>query len=296
LEREHDGLVERLKKAQESLADKLEEKANYITGLAGNFGGTLDIETDGDNRTTLGSALKQLRERVAKTKELKRVTDQLSALGLDKGLLKQIVESGAVDFAASIIAGGTEAVKELNAFAKEADAEALALAERVGGLLFDEGIEFAKGLVKEFTDSKAAIELEMAMVAKAFGTELETAIKGGLGLLTDQTMTVAVEYIETNKPTKPVTTKPAAVGGGGGSATPWQFMATGGFVNGPTPAIIGEAGPEVVYPLKDFERVMGLDGEGRGNTVNYYAAPNNSIDSEQALLLAMKRAKVVGAW
>jgi hypothetical protein len=38
------------------------------------------------------------------------------------------------------------------------------------------------------------------------------------------------------------------------------YMAKGGFVTGPTTAVIGEAGPEVVTPLKDFERMMGIDG------------------------------------
>lgn len=36
-------------------------------------------------------------------------------------------------------------------------------------------------------------------------------------------------------------------------------LAAGGFVDSPTTALIGEAGPEVVTPLKDFERMMGLD-------------------------------------
>lgn len=74
-------------------------------------------------------------------------------------------------------------------------------------------------------------------------------------------------------------------------------LAKGGYVDQPTTALIGEAGPEVVTPLKDFERMMGLDGNAKsGNTVNYYAAPNQSIDAEQALFTALKRAKVMGAW
>lgn len=72
-------------------------------------------------------------------------------------------------------------------------------------------------------------------------------------------------------------------------------LAKGGYVDSSTLAVIGEAGPEVVTPLKDFERMMGLDN-GNGKTVNYYAAPNQSIDSEQALFTALKRAKVLAAW
>lgn len=72
-------------------------------------------------------------------------------------------------------------------------------------------------------------------------------------------------------------------------------MAEGGFVNGPVNALIGEAGPEVVTPLKDFERMMGL-GDGNGKTIIYNAAPNKSLDAEQELFTAIRRAKVVGNW
>lgn len=72
-------------------------------------------------------------------------------------------------------------------------------------------------------------------------------------------------------------------------------LAKGGFVDQPTYALIGEAGPEVVTPLKDFERMMGM-GNGSGKTIVYNAAPNQSLDSEQALFHAMKRAKVVAGW
>lgn len=74
-------------------------------------------------------------------------------------------------------------------------------------------------------------------------------------------------------------------------------LAKGGYVDQPTTALIGEAGPEVVTPLKDFERMMGLSADNsNGATLNYYAAPNVSIDSEQALFTAMRRAKVVTGW
>lgn len=74
-------------------------------------------------------------------------------------------------------------------------------------------------------------------------------------------------------------------------------LAKGGFVDSPTTALIGEAGPEVVTPLKDFERMMGIgNGNNSGKTINYYAAPNQSLDADQALFDALKRAKVLAGW
>jgi phage-related protein len=72
-------------------------------------------------------------------------------------------------------------------------------------------------------------------------------------------------------------------------------LADGGFVNQPTTALIGEAGPEVVMPLNRFEQLMGI-GDKPGQTINYYAAPNQSLDAEQALLQAVKRARVITGW
>ena len=73
-------------------------------------------------------------------------------------------------------------------------------------------------------------------------------------------------------------------------------LAEGGFVDQATTALIGEAGPEVVTPLKDFERMMGMESNSSNKTINYYAAPNQSIDAEQALFQAIRRAKVVASW
>jgi phage-related protein len=72
---------------------------------------------------------------------------------------------------------------------------------------------------------------------------------------------------------------------------PRVALAKGGLVTGPTNALIGEAGPEMVIPLDRFESMMSSGGDGR--TVNYYAAPNKSFDAEQELRLAMTRARVL---
>tara|TARA_R110002126_G_scaffold118298_2_gene258296 strand:- start:1226 stop:2803 length:1578 start_codon:yes stop_codon:yes gene_type:complete len=72
---------------------------------------------------------------------------------------------------------------------------------------------------------------------------------------------------------------------------PRVALAEGGMVSQPTNALIGEAGPEVVMPLDRFESMMGL-GQKDQQPINYYAAPNKSLDAEQELLLAMRRVRV----
>lgn len=71
-------------------------------------------------------------------------------------------------------------------------------------------------------------------------------------------------------------------------------LAKGGFVDQPTTALIGEAGPEVVTPLKDFERMMGLDNGKKQASVTYNNYANPGLTSEQELLQAMKRGRIQG--
>ncbi len=79
-------------------------------------------------------------------------------------------------------------------------------------------------------------------------------------------------------PTQPMSTRDGKGTGGFSPDGNRVKLAAGGFVNRPTNALIGEAGPEVVTPLKDFERMMGLSskrsaGAGKsGATFNIYEA------------------------
>jgi phage-related minor tail protein len=46
-------------------------------------------------------------------------------------------------------------------------------------------------------------------------------------------------------------------------------MAQGGIVNGPTRALIGEAGPEAIIPLRDMDKGARTSG---GITINQYVS------------------------
>ncbi len=68
----------------------------------------------------------------------------------------------------------------------------------------------------------------------------------------------------------------------------------GGTVVSRGTVLVGEKGPELLN-LDKGASVIPLDKtSGTGQTINYYAAPNASLDSEQQLFTAMRRAKVLG--
>lgn len=72
------------------------------------------------------------------------------------------------------------------------------------------------------------------------------------------------------------------------------MLAEGGVLASSGSVMVGEAGPEILT-LPKGAQVTPLDKASAG-TIVYNAAPNVSLDSEQALFTAMRRAKVVAGW
>jgi hypothetical protein len=76
------------------------------------------------------------------------------------------------------------------------------------------------------------------------------------------------------------------------------MAATGATVVSRGNVLVGEQGPEILNLGKGASVIpldrIGLNSGGSGNTLVYNAAPNMSIDAEEALFTAMRRAKVIG--
>ena len=310
LAKEHDAVVAKLEKAQDDLAARLQEKAEFLKSISEKFGAGYTI----DEQTTAADAIKQLQDRVAKAKELAVVTSELQKLGLNKDLYKQIVEAGAVDFAKSIIAGGTQAVTELNVLAAEADAQAVALANQVGAVLFDQGIAFAQSVVDGLVSQEQTLRGVMARVADEFASRISATISAGAAQAAAQEKVAdakaaakaaqaaydaAVKKSGKNSTAaKNALTKLNAANTAAAAAnSQLKGIVIPTFANGsgdnPIAGVIGAGSPQMVKPLNEFQAA----GAGsNGATIIYNAAPNQSIDAEQALFQAMKRAKVVAAW
>lgn len=301
LTREHEAVVKRLEEAQDKLAERLEEKLQFVQDISAKYGAGYELNEE----TTAAVAIQGLKDRIAKARELATVTDQLIALGLNEDLYKQIVEAGAVDFARSIIEGGAGAVEELNVLADEANKQAIKLAKRVGSVLFDEGIAFAQSVVDGLESEESRLSALMERVAQAFANQLQGLVASALGQESKGSSAGAAKSFKGTRPGPDIDgTKKGQIFEGPNNSWRWNgndwkklpALAKGGYVTRPTTALIGEAGPEVVTPLKDFERMTGLDKVGAGKTIVYNAAPNQSLDSERALFLAMKRAEVIAGW
>lgn len=288
LAKAHEEVLKKLDAAENVLKSKIEERLSYIENITKKFGSGLAIQ----EKMTAKDAMAQLRDRIARTKELAAVMAQLQTLGLSGDLYQQVLDSGNLEFAKSIAEGGASTVAELNSLAAEANSTAMQLGTQAGDILYNQGIQAAQGIVDGLKSEEASLVSQMEVLADAFSSQLSDVIEA------DTTQAVAAATKTTSAAAKKTTAKaPTKISSSKAAAaikSVKKKAATGGLFNRPTRALIAEAGPELVTPLKDFERIVS-SATGGGN-ITYIAAPNQSLDAEQQLFMAIKRAKAVGAW
>jgi hypothetical protein len=218
------------------------------------------------------------------TTELKRLYAE-SEQALADSLLaqEQLYKETQAEILAEFSASVSEAQATMNAAlleAKQALDEAILKAKET---MYDALLEAQEALDEALLDAHEKFLEDIERIDKAF-TEKIDSMKGKIRGLAREIASVASQI--------------AAIESGArasmNAVRPRVALAEGGLVTGPTRALIGEAGPELVIPLDRFESMAGIGGGGP--SVNYYAAPNNSLDSEQELFMAMRRAKVVANW
>jgi len=289
LAKAHEEVLKKLDLAEDKLKDRIAERLNYIESITKKFGSGLAVQ----DKMTAKDAVAQLKDRIARTKELAKVLAQLQTLGLSGDLYQQVLDSGNLEFAKSIAEGGAATVAELNTLAAEANSTAMQLGTQAGDILYNQGIQAAQGIVDGLKSEEKALVAQMTTVAEEFGNALSNVIAAD----TTEAVAAAAKAAAKKPATKKAVAAPSKISASKASSafkSVKKKMATGGLVNRPTRALIAEAGPELVTPLKDFERIVS-NATGGGN-ITYIAAPNQSLDAEQQLFMAIKRAKAVGAW
>jgi hypothetical protein len=244
----------------------------------------------------------QLKDQIAKTGQLKSYMDQLKALGASGDLYQKVLDSGNLEFAKSIIDGGSAAVQQLNSLLTAANAQAEALGTAAGDMLYGNGLKVAQAIVDGLTAQESNLTALMDRVAAAFSAKIAAVIGADTTPTTTTTTTAGKTAGKTATKTvaKPAANSKAAIAAAAAAAAkklkPSQ-LAEGGIVPA-TPGgrlvTVAEAGQaEAVIPLSKLAEM----GYGKqGPTINYYAAPNQSLDAQEALATAVQRARVLTAW
>ena len=256
---EHEAVVKSLEAAQEVLTNKVQERLDYVQSIVEKFNSKLAI----DEKTTAADAVTQLKTRIARTKELITAMETLTKMGLSGDLYQQIIDSGNLEFAQSVIAGGDATVKELNTLAAEANATALKLGTQAGDILFNKGIAVAQGVVDGLKAKQTELVNQMKYLADAFASELALVIAG------------IVIPMPTAKPSI----------SGTEAANAYVAASTANLTGAALDAQMKMLSGQDVSAPGSF---MNTAGYVTGTSITYNAAPNTSLDSEQELQRALK--------
>jgi hypothetical protein len=191
--------------------------------------------------TSKKSFLEVLQEQADKSKEFANKVQQLIKLGLSESAIQQVLQAGAdagTAIADEIIAGGASIVDKVNTLIEATASVADQVGKYGAEQFYRAGITQGEALVRGILDAIQAAGL------KVDATGNITAPASSAAPSTTKTPTTT---------SKPVVKKPTAQIGPGGKIIVPKF-ATGGIVNQPTLAIIGEAGPEAVVPLSKMPK------------------------------------------
>lgn len=187
-----------------SLSGLLEQTSKTVTKTVTSIVNGLQVAvTSTTEEITSGGLLKNFKAVLDKTKKFADQLKQLRKLGLDKNLFAEIVGAGAEAggaLANEIIAGGADAVAELNTAYKDLADVSGQIAEQTAVVMYNDGVEVAGGLVAGLLSQEQALKSAAELLANSFMTTFNNLIanmkiaSSGLGTTVTKSDMGIVDY------------------------------------------------------------------------------------------------------
>ncbi|WP_411120607.1 hypothetical protein [Streptomyces sp. x-19] len=273
-----DSAGKKLEAARDKLDKLREEAADYARQVADRIISTGDVTKVEDSSFT--GITKALQTAIDQAKRFAAALDKLKSLGLNQATMDQIASAGpeaGLAAAESIAAAGKGGVSEINKLQDELEKYANAAGKTASDAMYQNGIRVAEGIVKGLESQQAAIEKQMLKIADA----MVAAIKKSLGI---------------HSPSRVFSKLGGFVGLGFAKGVESQSgrvaKAVDALTARPTSADFAAAARSVTAAVSGG---LGAQSGGTATKVlNYYAAPNSSLDSQEELFAAANRARMVG--
>jgi len=172
----YDKYTDKIKAAEQALTDIKKTRDDFKKQITDQYSVLPDITAE----TTVASYESDLKTQIEKTKQFANTLQRLRDLGLNDDAYKQLLAKGidALPFANQILAGGKNAVNEVNSLDKQLQDASKALGKSASSELYDAAVHSAEGLVKGLKIQQKAIEKQMDVIASA----MVNAIKKKLGI------------------------------------------------------------------------------------------------------------------
>lgn len=261
-----DSIAAAMKRAKD-FAETTRVGAKKSASLGGMF--------EGDEQVTASGINSKLQQRLAKMKTFSSYIKTLAKRGLNKTMLREILEMGPEEgyaYASALTGASSKLFKEINSTQYKINDQAESLGRTGADALYDSGKNAGKGFLKGLQSQQKAIEAQMLRIAKG----MDKAIRKALGIKSPSTVMAQVGRHTTEglavgltdrmpvldralssvsgrvAATRPVMGK-GAVAGAGGTVTNINVT-------------IGNA-MDPVAVAREFERVLLKYGRAQGTTV-----------------------------
>ncbi|MET7779562.1 hypothetical protein ABZU94_29700 [Streptomyces mirabilis] len=176
-------------KKRDALASKIAEAKKYasdVTTAARESAGLSNLGMEPD-QVTAGGIKAGLGQKLAQIKHFTRYIDILAKKGLNKGLLRQILNMGpdaGYAYASALVGADKNTFKSINSLQGQLDKSTTTLGQVGADRLYDAGKNAGKGFLKGLEGQQKDIEKLMMSIAKG----MQKAIKKALGIKSPSTV------------------------------------------------------------------------------------------------------------
>ncbi|OKI54412.1 hypothetical protein AMK17_25385 [Streptomyces sp. CB00072] len=181
--------LQSLASARDKLAAKIKAANDYRAGLKSNAQQAAGLSNLGlqDEEVSASSIQAGLSQKLAKVNQFARYVASLAKRGLNKNLLRQVIDMGpdaGYAYASALAGMGTAALRGVNKTQGHLDKAANTLSGLGADLMYDSGKNASKGYLKGLDSQQDAIEKQMVKIAKA----MDKAIRKALGIKSPSTV------------------------------------------------------------------------------------------------------------
>ncbi|MFG2147358.1 hypothetical protein ACGFRG_24705 [Streptomyces sp. NPDC048696] len=272
-----DAGADRLKAARDKLDKMREEAASYAQRVTDRIIDTGDVTKA--KSSSFNGITSALQTAIDKAKRFASALKKLKDMGLGQTAMDQIASAGpdaGLAAAESIAAAGKNGIAEINRLQAELAKYAGQAGATASDAMYANGVHIAEGIVKGLQSQQAAIEKQMLQIADS----MVAAIKKSLGI---------------HSPSRVFAELGTYVGRGFAKGIESEAdrvaAAVDAITDRPSTADYTTAARAASAAVSS-----GLSTTGGGVTrvLNYYAAPNSSLDSQEELFAAASRSRMVG--
>ncbi|MGI5436155.1 hypothetical protein ACQEV4_01235 [Streptomyces shenzhenensis] len=178
-------------KKRDALEKKIAEAKKYAsdTTATGRQQAGLSALGMAPEEVTAGGIKAGLAQKLAQIKQFSKYISELAKRGLNKGLLRQILDMGPVDgyaYASALAGASKSTISSINSTQKQIDSQTTSLGRKGADLLYDSGKNASKGFLTGLLSQEKELEKTMEKLAKS----MQKALRKALGIKSPATKVV----------------------------------------------------------------------------------------------------------